>query len=172
MTQEEAASMIFSAVPSVHSNWADIGAGSGLFTQVLQGVLPGGTVYALDKSPHMLWRLPAQPSVRLEVVEADFTQSFDLPEVEGMVMANALHYAQDPVAVLKNVLTHLKPGGTFILLEYDTDRPNPPWVPFPISWKRFQQLALDTGLSQPEILSKKNSIYGPEVIYAAVCYKA
>ncbi|TAE44769.1 MAG: class I SAM-dependent methyltransferase [Bacteroidetes bacterium] len=170
MTQEEAQSLIRSGIAPGAEVWADLGAGTGVFTLALQELLPRGRVYALDKSPHMLWRLPRREGVELVVTEGDFTRPFELPEpLDGILMANALHYAPDPLDAMGFILPHLKKGGLFILIEYDTDRPNPPWVPYPVSLKRFRALAEALGLSAPELLGRRASVYGSEEIYGVVC---
>ncbi len=108
----------------------------------------------------MLWRLESSPDVAIQVIEGDFTKEFDLPtEVAGIVMANALHYAKDPLGALQHVLAHLAPGGTFVLIEYNTDQPNPPYVPFPLSEMTFRSLAAQVGLTELEVIGRKNSIY-------------
>jgi SAM-dependent methyltransferase len=173
MTLSEAADLIRPALKPGAETWADIGAGSGLFAQALQSLLPKGRVYALDKSPHLLWSLPPHPSVRLTVEEADFTRPFELPEpLDGMIMANALHYAPDPAEALRQVLRHLRPGGSFLLIEYDTARPKPPWVPYPVPLDRFQALAAKLGLGEPELIARRPSHYGAYDLYSAVAQRS
>lgn len=153
--------------------WADIGAGTGAFTVALQMLLaPESTVWAIDKNPHMLWSLPKQNEVNIRVEEGNFERAMDLPLFDGIVMANALHYAQDPVVVLQNVLQHLKPGGTFILIEYDTAQANPPWIPYPVSLASFETLAPQVGLTPPQAIHRVSSQYGQNSIYSMVCQLA
>ncbi len=153
--------------------WADIGAGTGVFTVALQAMLTSGSVvWAVDKNPHVLWNLPEQNGVSIRVEEGNFERTMHLAPFDGIVMANALHYAANPQPVLDNVLQHLKPGGTFILIEYDTDRANPPWVPYPISWAKFQALAPQVGLQTPERIHQVSSRYGYEYIYSAMALKS
>jgi SAM-dependent methyltransferase len=178
MTPEEAISLIKPGVSETSRIWADIGAGTGMFTVALRDLLGGlngdsrlnrrSRIYAVDKSPHALWQLQSTAEVEIVVVEADFNNSMDLPPLDGIVMANALHYATDHRVVLEHVLKSLKQGGTFILVEYDTDRPNPPWVPNPISFKTFETLCGQSGLSAPKVIGSVQSQYGYERIYAAV----
>lgn len=164
MSQEEAIALIKDGINPSSGTWADIGAGTGAFTEALREILSSGTIYAFDKNPHMLWRLESSPDVAIQVIEGDFTRKFDLPtEVAGIVMANALHYAEDPLEALQHVLAHLAPGGTFVLIEYNTDHPNPPYVPFPLSEKTFRLLATQVGLKEVEIITRKNSIYQGEM---------
>ena len=167
MTTPEAISLIQKGIPKNAATWADIGAGTGTFTLALQEILEKGIIYAVDKNPHALWKLPLNDPVKIEIIEGDFFKKIDLPKVDGIIMANALHYAPAPITVLKNMLTHLKPEGTFILVEYETKTPRPPWIPFPISFTHFKNIALETGLSEPIEIGRANSLYGHQHIYAA-----
>lgn len=164
MSHEEAIALIKDGIDPASGTWADIGAGTGAFTEALRDLLSSGTVYAFDKNPHMLWRLESSPHVAIQVIEGDFTREFELPtNVEGIVMANALHYAEKPLETLQHVLAHLAPGGTFMLIEYNTDQPNPPYVPYPLSEKTFRSLASNTGLTELEVIGRKASIYQGEM---------
>lgn len=164
MSHEEAIALIKDGIDPTSGTWADIGAGTGAFTEALRDLLSSGTVYAFDKNPHMLWRLESSPEVVIQVIEGDFTREFELPtRVEGIVMANALHYAEDHLQALQHVLAHLAPGGTFILIEYNTDQPNPPYVPFPLSEITFRSIASKAGLKELEVIGRKTSIYQGEM---------
>lgn len=151
--------------------WADLGAGTGLFTQVLFELLESGKVIALDKSPHLLWRLQSPSKVDFEILDADFTRPFFMDNCDGILLANALHYTNDPIATLTNILAHLKVGGTLLVLEYDTQTARPPWVPYPISINRFEQLAKKVGLEELQILNKIPSQFGHSELYLASCRK-
>lgn len=173
MTHQTALKLIQEAIPDQAQLWADLGAGSGLFAEVLADHLPpGSTVIALDKSPHMLWRLETPPQINFQVMEGDFTRDMDLPVVDGILMANALHYVEDKAAILPAILAHLKPGGHFVLIEYQTDKPLPPWIPYPIPRERFEELAANMGLSEPKLMATTPSRYGHDHIYAVICQKA
>ncbi len=202
MTLHEAIDLIRPGVIPPSGIWADIGAGTGLFTEALLEILEEGKVIAVDKSPHGLYsnrqlamsnkqlainkgqlatgkgQLATgkgqsamgnkQNKVSIEIVEADFNIPLALPSLDGILMANALHYAHDHLTVLKNVLTSLKPGGTFILIEYDTDKPNPPWVPNPISIEKFRELCKHTGMKAPREIGRRKSIYQDGEMYVVV----
>ena len=183
MTIEEAVELISDAVFPRTGTWADIGAGTGLFTRALIEILENGKVIAVDKSPHSLYAseflsgLQSQihqpnsqisnPKLQIEIVEADFHKELHLPPLDGILMANSLHYASDHILVLRNVLATLKPGGTFILIEYDTDKPNRPWVPNPISFKKFKELCEGVGLREPMLMGRKKSIYQDGEMYVS-----
>ena len=167
MTLPEAIDFIRPGINPTSGTWADIGAGTGLFTLALMEILTDGNVIALDKSPHALYSIKPPPHLGFEIVDADFHQPLSLPPLEGILMANALHYAKDHLTVLKNVLNSLKPGGTFILIEYDTDIPNIPWVPNPIPFQQFKDLCGKAGLHDPVIFGTRDSIYRDGAMYAA-----
>jgi len=79
-------------------------------------------------------------------------------------MANSLHFVRDKEPVLRRLLAHLRPGGRFILVEYDADRGNP-WVPHPVSFARWQDIAASVGLGGTRLIGRVPSrflgaIYG------------
>lgn len=176
MTITEAIDLIRPGIIPTYGTWADIGAGTGLFTMALMQILEEGNVIAVDKSPHVLYQsgidnaIPHHNTNRnskivVEIMEGDFHNPLHLPPLDGIIMANALHYAHDHVSVLKNVLTSLKPGGSFILIEYDTKRPNPPWVPNPVSLERCKELFAAVGLNDPELIGRRKSVYNDGEMY-------
>lgn len=171
MNLQEAIAFIRPAITSTHGTWADIGAGTGTFTEALFHILESGKVIATDKSPHSLYSLKSPAHISFEIVDADFTKPMELPELHGILMANALHYAKDHEAAFINVYQHLKPGGTFLLIEYDTDKANPPWVPYPISKQKAITLFNRTGLQHVALINTRDSIYQDGGLYALVGIK-
>ena len=171
MTLQEAISFIRPGVHPTSGTWADIGAGTGLFTLALMQILTEGNVIAVDKSPHALHNIRSLPQVTIAIRESDFDFPIELPPLDGILMANALHYANDHVYVLNNVLSALKDNGTFILVEYDTETPNVPWVPNPVSLSRFRKLCKLVGLTEPELINERTSIYQDGKMYAVVSKK-
>ena len=47
--------------------------------------------------------------------------------------------------MVRRLAAHLRPGGAFVVVEYDTDRGNP-WVPHPFSEGTWERLADEAGL--------------------------
>jgi hypothetical protein len=86
-------------------------------------------------------------------------------------MANALHFQrQDKKLLALGLLYHyLRPGGRFILVEYNIDRGNP-WVPYPISYSHWQVLAQETGFTGTRQLATRPSRTFDQ-IYSAVSFK-
>jgi len=171
MTINEAISFIRPGILHPSGTWADIGAGNGLFSLALMQILEEGTVIAVDKSIHALYGIKAPSHIHFDIVEGDFNETLELPPLDGIVMANALHYAKDHLYVLKNVLTSLRDGGSFMLIEYDTEVPNEPWVPNPVSLHLFRSLCRKVGLTEPEMIGERDSIYQDGRMYAVVSKK-
>ncbi|WP_170110442.1 class I SAM-dependent methyltransferase [Flavilitoribacter nigricans] len=168
MELKNAVDFIKNAVIPVKGTWADIGAGSGIYTQALDQVLEAGSIiYAADKNPHMLYRLRLE-NCELRIEELDFTRPFTLPPLDGIIMANALHYAPDPEPVLEKIVACLKPGGRLLMIEYETERPLQPWIPYPIPFQRFREMAASVGLQEVRQEGQIPSAYGHDHIYLAV----
>jgi ubiquinone/menaquinone biosynthesis C-methylase UbiE len=131
-------------VPNRGGRWADLGAGEGAFTLALADLLgPGAQIIAVDRDRNALAVLASRmPGV--EVMTADFTKPLGLRDLDGVVMANSLHFVRNKKPVLEAVRSMLKPGGRLIVVEYSTDRGNP-WVPHPFSFATWERLAAEAG---------------------------
>jgi SAM-dependent methyltransferase len=140
------------AVPRGGS-WADIGAGSGAFTLALADLLgPGGRIVAVDRDRGALMAnvevVAARfPTVNVEALVADFTHPLDLPQLDGLVAANSLHFVEPglQVDVVRSLASHVRVGGLFVVVEYDADRGNP-WVPHPFGFAAWERMAAASGL--------------------------
>ena len=138
--------------------WADLGSGEGAFTLALADLLgPGGVIHSVDRDAGSLAvqarRIAASfPAVQLEQAVADFTQPLDLPLLDGIVMANSLHFVRDKLPVLRRIVDLLRPGGRFVLVEYGSDSGNP-WVPYPFSFETWRRMAAEAGLREPALLA-------------------
>jgi SAM-dependent methyltransferase len=134
--------------------WADIGAGTGAFTLALADLLgPGSRIVAVDRDASALHdnaRIVAArfPGVTVETVVADFTRPLDLPELDGIVAANSLHFVprDRQLAVVGALASHLRVGGRFVVVEYDADHGNP-YVPYPFGYPAWERLAAAAGLT-------------------------
>jgi SAM-dependent methyltransferase len=163
-------------VPSAGGRWADLGAGEGAFTLALADLLgPGAHITAVDRDRGALRQLESEmgrrlADTRLEVVVADFTGPLALSDLDGVVMANSLHFVRDKRPVLEAVRKMLRPEGTLILVEYGADRGNP-WVPHPISYPRWELLAAQSGFANTRMLGSIPSRFLGS-IYSAVSYSS
>jgi SAM-dependent methyltransferase len=141
--------------------WADIGAGSGAFTLAMAELLgPGGRIVAVDRDGRALREnasiMAARfPSIGVEMIKADLAGALTLPELDGLVAANSLHFVprDRQVGVVQALAAHLRPGGAFVVVEYDADRGNP-WVPNPFSYLAWERLAAAAGLTGTRLLGR------------------
>ena len=154
------------------AEWADLGSGEGAFTLALADLLgPAGSIRAVDRDRRALevgLRALRQrfPAVRVTPLVADFTVPLGLPPLDGIVMANSLHFVRDKLAALSLIGGYLRPGGRLVLVEYDSDRGNP-WVPFPLSFGTWTGLASEAGFRDTRLLASVPSRFlGP--IYSAI----
>lgn len=142
--------LIQDGVVGAGTRWADLGAGEGAFTLALADLLgPEGSIVSVDRDRRALdvqgRRLhEAFPDARVETLVADFTRPLDLPLLDGIVMANSLHFEREQLAVLGLVRAYLRPAGHLVIVEYDADHGNQ-WVPFPISYRAWTALAAEAG---------------------------
>ena len=172
MDHRDHVGLIRPGVEGAGRTWADLGSGSGAFTLALADLLgPGSTIHSVDRDARALRQqataLAARfPDVAVHQVIADFTQPIALPEVDGIVMANSLHFVRDKLPVLERIIGHLEPGGRFVLVEYDTDHGNP-WVPHPLSFGTWTVLAADAGLGDTKRIATVPSRFLGS-IYSAV----
>lgn len=152
--------------------WADFGAGRGAFTLALAELLgPGAQIYAVDRDEVALRSnaralADAFPAVSVTHIAADFTRPLQLPPLDGIVMANSLHFQKDHQAALAAAAGHLRPGGSIVLVEYNIRRGNPA-VPYPVNFERWTELAEAAGFSGTELLRRRPSRFLTE-IYSAV----
>ena len=154
--------------------WADLGAGEGAFTLALADLLgPGARITAVDRDAGALRELGGAmgkrfPATHLAVVKADFTRPLGLAGLDGVVMANSMHFLRDKRPVLAAVRSMLRPGGTLIVVEYGADRGNP-WVPHPFSYPRWEQMAAEAGFERTRLLGTVPSRYLGSM-YSAISY--
>lgn len=156
--------------------WADLGSGRGAFTLALAHCLgTDSKIYSVDLD----WRALKQQEVRMqaefpqndvEYIRGDFTHALHLPPLDGILMANSLHFVREKEPVLCQLRELLQPGGRFVLVEYNTDQGNYA-VPHPISFQTWLALAESCGLHRTELLHTRPSRFLGE-FYAAVSYNA
>lgn len=153
-------------------NWADLGSGSGAFTLALADLLgPAGRIVSVDRDPAALKGQARElrqrfPGLTVDHRLADFGQPLDLHRLDGIVMANSLHFVRDKAPVLALVRGYLRHGGRLVLVEYDADRGNP-WVPFPLSFETWRTVAADAGFGATRRLTSVPSRFLGS-IYSAV----
>jgi SAM-dependent methyltransferase len=185
--------------------WADFGAGGGAFTLALRELV-GATadIFAIDKDHGRLnslerdYRARFGEVDRLHIVTGDFTKPLDLPVLDGVVLANSLHYFKNPDKddlersldgeFGKNnrayqpdsashrsdkiaVLRHVRSflkPDGLLLLVEYNVDSGNPWVPYPLSFETWRTLALRAGFNEPRLLAKQPSSFLREFFSAVV----
>lgn len=174
MNQSELVGLLREGVDSEGGDWADLGAGEGAFTLALAELLgPGAHITAVDRDSGALRRLVDEmrrtyPATRLDTMVADFRRPLALAALDGIIMANSLHFLRDKSQVLTAVRTMVRPGGRLIVVEYGADRGNP-WVPHPFSYPRWEAMAADAGFERTRRLGSVPSRYLGSM-YSAVTF--
>lgn len=171
MNHTDHVNLLRKGVPAQGGVWADLGAGTGAFMLALAELIGTGEIYAVDRDARSLRELANTlrsrfPQVKLHTITADFTQPIDLPKLDGVVMANSLHFVRQKEPTLKLVQNYLRPGGRLLMVEYGTDRGNT-WVPYPFSYATWVGMAQKAGFSDTQLLASRPSSFLGE-IYSAV----
>lgn len=152
------------------AKWADLGCGTGVFTKALASFLPNGsTILAVDKEPQYL-PVSMGDGIKTEFQRADFTvEPLKTGPLNGILMANSLHYVHDKLALIRRLEAHLAPGAHWLIVEYDNRKPNR-WVPYPIDFRTLSELFRSLGYEQIEKIGEQSSAYGGSM-YAVVIFK-
>jgi len=146
--------------------WCDLGCGTGTFTLALATLLPpGSTIYAIDRDEKALAEIPEQyegVTIRKQVMTWDLSIG-SLPRVDGVLMANLLHFMEDQntaLSALRSIAARL------LIVEYEGRAANP-WVPYPVSFLELQGMLLHRGFTQVRRLSTRPSRFGGE-LYSSI----
>src|SRR5262245_12598072 len=172
MQQSEMVALIRGRVPGPGGAWADLGAGTGNFSWALAELVgPHGTIYAVDRDAKAVRQIQERiaredPGAAIVPLQADFTRPLDLPPLDGVLLANALHFIRGQETTLALAAGYLRPGGRLLLVEYDLRIPLP-WTPFPVSFVHFQSLAAGAGLAAPAQIGRRVSPSSGVAMFAA-----
>lgn len=172
MQQHQAIQML--SVPGGFGNteqvWTDLGCGTGMFTLALAHHLAlGSRIVAIDQDRSSLNQIPDHfNDVSIEKRQADFLDTdFSTGSLDGILMANSLHYVQYQDSFIEKIKPFLKPNGCILIVEYNTDRSNP-WIPYPVSFNRLNTLFTKTGFSSIEKIKEIPSRYNRSNLYSAI----
>jgi len=172
MDHNDHMALLRDGLPMQGGLWADLGSGTGAFTLALAEILgPETTIYSVDQDARALKQqaqamAAAYPRVTLHSLTAAFKRPLDMPPLDGIVMANSLHFHANKDAILRLVHGALKPDGRLLIVEYNTDRGNT-WVPYPFAFPPWKALAHKNGFTETRLLSVRPSRFLGEIYSAA-----
>ncbi len=152
--------------------WADFGSGTGAFTLALAELIgPSGVLHSIERDEYAVRQQQRAfhdrfPDRHVHYHVADFTRPIDLPTLDGLVIANALHFYRQPQPIVQALKAYLKPGGQFMVVEYNVEQGNTA-VPYPIAYERWSELAKAASFTQTRLLATRPSRFLKE-IYSAV----
>lgn len=135
-------------------NWVDLGCGSGTFTKALAQFLPSGSnIFAIDKKSQNF----NDPNIFF--LQWDFEKDLlPIHNINGVLMANILHYISDKLSFLNGMHNYLLPAKQLIIIEYDTAVVNE-WIPYPINYPQLHALLDNSGFSKISKTSERKSLY-------------
>lgn len=158
--------LIRPAVPEAGGVWADFGAGRGNFTRALVELVgEDAEIYAIDRDAHAL-----RAHRHAKTIQADFRHPLELPELDGVLIANALHFAQNQDTVLKRIKDYLKDGGRLVVVEYEVHFQRS-HIPYPVPYRKLEALVEQVGFSSLQRVNERESPTSGVGMYAAVAIK-
>jgi ubiquinone/menaquinone biosynthesis C-methylase UbiE len=172
MNHADHVGLLRAGVPGPGGVWADLGSGAGAFTLALADLIgPTGQIYSVDKDSGALREQERGmralfPGVDVHYLTADFTRPLALPPLDGIVMANSLHFQRQKDSVLQQVRGYLRASGRLLLVEYNADKGNH-WVPYPLSYPTWEALARRNGFATTRLLATVPSRFLGEIYAAA-----
>jgi ubiquinone/menaquinone biosynthesis C-methylase UbiE len=172
LTQADHIALLEGGIQARGGFWADLGSGTGAFTVALAKLLGGeGRILSVDRDARALAVQERTvrglfPRLDLQVAARDFTTLSGVSGLDGILMANSLHFQQDAEEVLRRVGAWLAPGGSLLIVEYDVEGANP-WVPYPVPFRRLVGVAQAAGYAPARLLATRPSRYHGSV-YSAI----
>ena len=171
MTLQEAITLIRNKniISDSKSVWADLGCGSGLFTYALAHCLHReSTIYSIDKIISSFKIISFFTKVTIKPVEMDFEkENFPFKNLDGILMANSLHFVKDKKRFIENMKSSFNNHGCFLIVEYDTEVPSP-WVPYPINFSSLKKLLNNAGYPSVTKINERPSAFNKGNLYSAM----
>lgn len=176
MDHDDHVALLRGGVETIGGVWADLGSGAGAFTLALADLIgPGGEIYSIDRDADALKIQERSmrdrfPDLIVHYRAADFTRPIrdSVPPLDGLVMANALHFHRNVEPIVRLARSYLKSSGRLIVVEYNIEQGNSA-VPFPISFPVWEHLAKRCGFANTRLLMTRPSRFLKE-IYSAMSW--
>ncbi len=174
MDHADHVNLLRNGIPGPGGVWADFGAGRGAFTLALADLIgPTGEIHAVDRDQSALQANARSmrarfPDLRVQYEVGDYTRSLPLPPLDGIVMANTLHFQRDQPTVVRHCRRYLRPGGRLLLVEYNLNRAHGA-VPHPVAYPHWRRLADDAGFAHTALIATRPSRFLREMYAAVSC---
>jgi precorrin-6B methylase 2 len=172
MNHDDHVALLRGGVEATGGVWADFGSGTGAFTLALADLIgPAGVIYSIEQDRSALAQQAQAlrerfPNVIVHDLLADFTRPIDLPALDGLVMANSLHFHRHHEPIVQRLKSYLRSQGRFILVEYNIEQGNSA-VPHPVSYRMWEELAQRCGFTHTRLLKTRPSRFLKEIYSAA-----
>lgn len=164
MTHQEALQLIPpGSIVAKPQYWLELGCGTGTFTYALAHRLPANSsILAIDRS---VQQLHSTADVSITFQQADMRQFTPTKPVNGVLLANSLHYVEEQELFLKKMMQWFQQDIQILLIEYDTEQSSH-WLPWPVSKQKVASFANRMSLSIT-FLGQRASVYQRSQIYSA-----
>lgn len=162
-------------IPETGGTWADFGSGTDAFTLALAEIVGRDAhLYSIDQQDSALRQQKQTmrrtfPELKVEYIVANYTKSLDLPNLDGIVMANTLHFQRHKDGVLQLVYRYLRPGGA-VYPGVIQHRSGQSLGSHPFSYESWATMAHRNGFVDTQLLAIRPSRFMGE-IYAAASRK-
>ncbi len=83
-------------------------------------------------------------------------------------MANSFHYVKNKKELLQKLSGYVKEEHSFLIVEYDTDKPVSTWVPYPARFESLKKLFNEAGYSSVIKMNEHPSVYRSGIMYSAI----
>jgi ubiquinone/menaquinone biosynthesis C-methylase UbiE len=163
VTLSEAQQLVSSSSLSTEprQQWADLGCGDGLFSRALLKLLPTRSiVHAIDQTNQTF----TEPEIKFHKLNFEI-DDLQLPLLNGILMANSLHFINNKLSLLQRFKSNLLPSGSFVLVEYDLAVANR-WVPYPLNYGAALKLFSEAGFTSIEKISAHKSVFNNTTMYS------
>lgn len=129
---------------------------------------PGSTIHAVDKSHQKIEQSFNGNNIVFH--QLDFSKAiFPFAQLDGMLMANSLHFINDKRNVLSRLRNLLRKEGQLLVIEYELEKGNP-WIPYPIPYSSLEAQLKASGFPHVDRIGERKSLYGGRRMYVCTGY--
>jgi len=121
----------------------------------------------VDSLPQKLNKT-AGHNVSIQFQLADISlEGLTLPKLDGILMANSLHYIQEKEMLVKRVEPYFNTEKQPFIVEYESNTPNR-WIPLPITFSELSALFDSLGYEVVAKVNERPSSFGGTMYAASI----